>query len=82
MVRQELGSRVTLIYLAGIALVSVLMGLLLEWLLQFSRLDVEVAMAGAHEVLPAWLSYFSAILLLLLVVPTLRNRLFPFMRAG
>jgi uncharacterized membrane protein YraQ (UPF0718 family) len=81
-VRQELGSRVTLIYLAGIALVSVLMGLLLEWLLQFTRLDVEAAMAGAHDVLPAWLSYFSALLLLLLVVPAVRNRLFPFMRGG
>lgn len=80
-VRQELGSRVTLIYLLGIALVSVLMGLLLEWLLQFTRLSIDVGMAHAHEVLPVWLSYFSAILLLLLVVPALRNRLFPFMRA-
>lgn len=81
-VRQELGSRVTLIYLGGIALLSVLMGLLLEWLLQHTGLNVNVAMAGAHEVLPVWLSYFSAILLLLLVVPALRNRLFPFMRGG
>lgn len=81
-VHQELGSRVTLIYLGGIALFSVLMGLLLEWLLQYTRLNVDVAMAGAHEILPVWLSYFSAILLLLLVVPALRNRLFPFMRGG
>lgn len=81
-VRQELGSRVTLIYLAGIALISLLMGLLLDWLLQFTRLNVDVGVATAHEVLPAWLSYFSAILLLLLVVPALRNRLFPFIRGG
>jgi uncharacterized membrane protein YraQ (UPF0718 family) len=81
-VRQELGGRVTLIYLSGIALLSVLMGLLLEWLLQFTQLSVDVGMSGAHAVLPAWLSYFSAILLLLLVVPALRNRLFPFMRGG
>ena len=81
-VRQELGSRVTLIYLAGIALVSVLMGLLLEWLLQFTQLSVDVGLASAHEVLPAGLSYFSAILLLLLVVPALRNRQFPFMHAS
>lgn len=81
-VRQELGGRVTLIYLSGIALVSVLMGLLLEWLLQFTQLSVDVGLASAHEVLPVWLSYFSAILLLLLVVPALRNRLFPFMHAS
>ncbi len=79
-VRQELGSRVTLIYLSGIALLSLLMGLLLEWLLQFTQLSIDVGMALTHELLPSWLSYFSAILLLLLVVPTLRNRLFPFMR--
>lgn len=79
-VRNELGSRVTLIYLSGIALVSVLMGLLLEWLLQFAQLSIDVGMASAHEVLPSWLSHFSAILLLLLVVPALRKRLFPFMR--
>ncbi len=79
-VRQELGSRVTLIYLSGIALVSVLMGLLLEWLLQFTRLSIDVGIALTDELLPSWLSYSSAILLLLLVVPTLRNRLFPFMR--
>lgn len=79
-VRQELGSRVTLIYLSGIALVSVLMGLLLEWLLQFTQLGIDVGMASAHEVLPSWLSHFSALLLLLLVVPALRKRLFPFMR--
>ena len=81
-VRQELGSRVTLIYLSGIALASMLMGLLLEWLLQFAQLSVDLGVAHAHEVLPSWLSYFSAILLLLLVVPALCNRLFPFMRAG
>jgi len=65
-------------YLAGIALVSVLKGVLLEWLLQLTQLSVDVGMTDTHGVLPAWLSDFSAMLL----VPALRNRLLRFMRGG
>jgi len=81
LVRQELGSRTTLIYLLGIAISSVFMGLLLEWLLLSYSLTIDTQIGEAHQLLPSYLSLFSALLLLLLVVPNIRNRLMPFFLA-
>lgn len=78
LVKQELGSKVTLIYLTGIAFVSVIMGLLLEWLLTNFQLEIETSMQQQTGILPYELSLFSAILLLVLVVPAIRNRVIPF----
>lgn len=78
LVRQELGTRVALIYVGGIAFCSVLMGLLLEWLMQAYNLQVQTTIQQSDTMLPYGLSLFSAILLLLLVVPQVRNRLMPF----
>jgi hypothetical protein len=78
LVRQELGTRVALIYVGGIALCSVLMGLLLEWMLRVYELQIHTTIQSSATMLPYGLSLFSAILLLLLVVPQVRNRLLPF----
>jgi len=73
---------VTAFYLAGIALVSVGMGLLLDWLHLYYALPIETSMQQQHELLPYGLSLFSAIVLLVLSVPALRNRLLPFFAKG
>ena len=78
LVRQELGSKVTFIYLGGIALCSLMMGLLLEWGLQAYNLQISISVKQAETMLPYELSLISAIVLLLLVVPRVRNSLMPF----
>lgn len=80
LVKKELGLNVTVIYLLGISLVSIVMGLLLDQAIAQLGWQVTVEMGMAHRMLPDVLSYGSAILLLLLVIPALRNRLFPFFR--
>lgn len=79
LIRQELGNKVTAIYLSGIAGVSLLMGLLLEYGLAQYALTIEASIQPEHSVLPYSLSLFSALLLLLLVVPAVRRRVFPFL---
>jgi len=78
LVKQELGSKVTFIYLGGIALCSVLMGQLLEWGLQFYGLHISTSLQQTETILPYALSLISAIVLLLLAVPQVRNTLMPF----
>jgi len=78
LVRQELGSKVTFIYLGGIAFCSLMMGLLLEWGLQAYDLQISTSVQQAETMLPYELSFISAIVLLLLVVPRVRNFLMPF----
>lgn len=78
LIRQELGNRVTGVYLFGIAFVSLGMGLLLEWILSNYELLIETSMQHQHSFMPYGLSLFSAIVLLLLAVPALRNRIMPF----
>lgn len=82
LIRQEMGNRVTAVYLAGIALVSVGMGLLLEWILSYYELSIQTSMQHEHSLIPYELSMLSAIVLLLLSVPALRNRLMPFFAKG
>jgi uncharacterized protein len=77
LVRRELGQRVMLAYLTGIAVVSVVMGLLLDALIGQLAWQVQVEPGTAQNMLPAALVYGSAGLLLLLAVPGIRNRMFP-----
>ena len=80
LVKKELGLNATMVYLLGISLVSIVMGLLLDQAIAEFGWQVNVEMGMAQDMLPDLLSYGSAVLLLLLAIPTLRNRLFPFFR--
>ena len=77
LVSRELGFKVTLVYLAGIAVVSVGMGLLLEYLLQATSWQVDVRLGEASMMLPMFLSWGSAIVLLVLAIRPLRRLLLP-----
>ena len=54
------------------------MSLLLEWLLQIDNLQISISVQQTETMLPYELSVISAIVLLLLAVPGLRNFLMPF----
>ncbi len=78
LVKKELGSRVTLIYLLGISMVSLFMGLLLEWGISNYNLQIDTDLQHQHNFVPYELSLAGAILLLVLAVPRIRNKLIPF----
>lgn len=77
LIRRELGNKVTAVYFAGIASVSLIMGLLLEWLLANYDLSIQANLGHAHDMLPMWLSVGSAVMLLILAVKPVRRRLLP-----
>jgi len=77
LVSRELGYRVTLIYLAGISVIAVAMGLLLEYLLQATTWEVDARIGEAGMMLPMPLAWGSAIVLLVLGIRPLRRVLFP-----
>jgi uncharacterized membrane protein YraQ (UPF0718 family) len=77
LISKELGFRVTVVYLAGLSVVSIAMGLLLEYLLQTTTWQVDVRLGEANMMLPMWLSWGSALLLLILAIKPLRRMLLP-----
>lgn len=77
LVKKELGLRVTAVYLLGIALVSIVMGLLLDSVIEHFALIVDVAIGADQQVLPELLSWGSAVLLLVLSLKPLRQRVLP-----
>ena len=79
LVSRELGGRVTVVYLAGLSIISVALGLLLEYLLQVSTWQVDVRLGEANMMLPMWLSWGAAFLLLVLAIKPLRQRLLPWL---
>lgn len=77
--KQQLGLKVTLVYLAGLAVLSLVMGLLLEWLLALQGWRIQASLGEAHAMLPAIVTWSSAVLLLVLAVRPLRRRLLPWL---
>jgi uncharacterized membrane protein YraQ (UPF0718 family) len=75
---KELGMKVTLVYLAGIAGVSMAMGLLLDALIKGFSLEIQAKVGISHQLLPEVVSLMSAILLLLLAIPFIRKNLLSF----
>jgi uncharacterized protein len=82
LIKQELGSRLTLIYLLGLSVMSLVMGGLLEFLLHWGiagySLQVDPMAQQQAGFIPNELSLLSGILLLVLAIPAIRNRLMPF----
>ncbi|MCW8957019.1 MAG: SO_0444 family Cu/Zn efflux transporter [Gammaproteobacteria bacterium] len=76
LLRKELGSKVTAVYLAGIIIVSIIMGLLLDLLVNQYGFKIEAELGAGQEMLPAVLVYGSAVLLLLLAIRPVRKLLF------
>lgn len=78
LLRRELGLAVTSVYILGISLVSIIMGLLLDMLLASYGGSVKAEIQDEMTILPYGFSLICAILLLLLAIRPLRNRLLPF----
>lgn len=77
LLKQELGLKVTLMYLFGLSVLSLMMGLLLEWLLRSQQWQIETSLGEAHAMLPGMLSWASAFILIFLAIKPLRRAVIP-----
>ena len=77
LIRRELGMKITMVYLLGISVVSVAMGLLLEVLLEPMNWQIYAKLGEAHDMLPDGLAIGSAVLLIVLAIRPLRKKLIP-----
>ena len=75
--KQQLGLKVTVVYLVGLSALSLIMGLTLEWLLAWQGWQIQARLSEAHAMLPEIVAWSSAILLLVLALRPLRRRLLP-----
>ena len=77
LLKQELGLKVTAMYLFGLSVLSLMMGLLLEWLLQSQQWQIEASLGEAHAMLPGFVSWASAFILIFLAIKPLRRAVIP-----
>lgn len=77
LLKQELGLKVTLLYLSGLSVLSLMMGLLLEWLLYSQQWQVKATLGEAHTMLPGMVSWLSAFVLIFLAIKPLRRAVIP-----
>jgi hypothetical protein len=77
LLKQELGLKVTAMYLFGLSVLSLMMGLLLEWLLRVQNWQVEASLGEAHAMLPGVVSWASAFILIFLAIKPLRRAVVP-----
>ncbi len=68
LLKRELGLKVTGMYLFGLSVLSLMMGLLLEWLLEVQNWQIEASLGEAHAMLPGMVSWASAFILIFLAI--------------
>lgn len=73
MVHKELGRRALSAYLSAVAVISILAGLSLDWLLANTSLNVTAAIGHDHEVLPLWLAGACLLILVCCGIRPLRQ---------
>ena len=77
LLKRELGLKVTGMYLFGLSVLSLMMGLLLEWLLKVQHWQIEASLGEAHTMLPGMVSWASAFILIFLAIKPLRRAVVP-----
>jgi uncharacterized protein len=77
LLKNELGLKVTLVYLAGLSIFSLSMGLLLEWLLAVQGWQINAVLGESHAMLPDVVSWLSAFILIFLAIKPLRRAVLP-----
>jgi uncharacterized membrane protein YraQ (UPF0718 family) len=77
LLKRELGFKVTAVYLFGLSVSSLMMGLLLEWLLKVQGWQIHAYLGEAHTMLPGMVSWVSAFILIFLAIKPLRRAVIP-----
>lgn len=74
-VKKELGSGVLVTYLLGIAVASITLGLITDVIASGMAIDISAQLGKGAELVPAWLAWGSAVVLVVLAVKPLRRRM-------
>jgi uncharacterized membrane protein YraQ (UPF0718 family) len=74
--RREFGSRVLAVYLLGIGVGSIGLGLLTDTIVGRFQIDVAAQAGVARDVFPSWVSVGACLVLLIFALRPIRNRLF------
>jgi len=77
LLKNELGLKVTAMYLAGLSILSLIMGLLLEWFLEVQQWEIETNITDSHTMLPGAVAWVSAFILIFLMIKPLRRAVLP-----
>ena len=72
-IRNEMGSKVLLLYLMGISLSALVFGSLLDFGLNFYHINITDQMQHSHELLPYWFGLSCALLIAFLAIKPLRK---------
>ena len=72
-IRNEMGSKVLIRYLLGVALSAIIFGLLLDFSLNLFAVNITDQMQHSHELLPQWFGLGCAGLILFLSIKPLRR---------
>ncbi len=60
-IASTLGKRSAVIYIVSIAVCAVLLGMFLNWLYQVLGINIHAVAGHAHEMIPAWLKWATAV---------------------
>lgn len=63
-IKKELGKRALMAYLTGVTVVAILSGLLLDWYIGSNNINIQAQISASEEMLPAWVSWLSLIIIL------------------
>ena len=77
LLKNELGLKVTAMYLFGLSVLSLMMGLLLEWFLEMKQWTIETNITDSHTMLPGVVAWVSAFTLIFLIIKPLRRAVIP-----
>jgi hypothetical protein len=72
-VKRELGNGVLVTYLLGIVVSSISLGLITDVIASSMAIDISVQLGKGAELVPAWLAWGSAAVLLVLAIRPLRS---------
>jgi len=74
-IHKEMGRMTTIIYLLGISLSSLGLGVATDWLVHAMDIDIMAELESGAEALPSWLAQASGLLLLIAAIRPLRRKL-------
>ncbi|KDN96117.1 hypothetical protein EI16_07460 [Hydrogenovibrio marinus] len=73
--KQELGSQAMKLYVATLAISSIALGVIVDWIARDWHLDFHQQLMHSHEFLPGWVSAVSVVILFAFGIQAIRNKI-------
>jgi len=72
---KEMGRKIVIVYLVGIAISSIFFGLLTDYVVAINEIDIDAQIEYATEILPEWLAVLSVLVLIIATIKPVRRKL-------